>query len=151
MMRAVRANAVLGLGLMMLGFACATAEAAAPVGIEPMQAIFLAADAQGAPVAGNFVLQVNNVARSRRVYLNSERDYRDQRNVSVVMTQAVAADVERALGQPLEAALEGQCALVVDGQARRTRVDFSYAGRPSGKYYYRTQITVRDASQVQLC
>ena len=58
-----------------------------PAWIDPSSAVQLAAAAPRDGVTGVFAMTVRAVGRDERgVYLNSERDYRDQRNLTV--TQA---------------------------------------------------------------
>ncbi|WP_431635713.1 hypothetical protein ACQVBX_17395 [Dyella sp. KULCS107] len=117
--------------------------------IDPSQAVQLAAAAAPRGVSGVFALTVQATARPGPLYLNSERDYRDQRDLTVVVLPAAAkALAERLHGEP-ERALRGRRILVA-GWARRVRIDFLADGRPSGKYYYQTHVLVTDATQIQL-
>ena len=101
-------------------------------------------------VAGTFVLQVRATGTDDgRVYLNSETDYRDQRNLTIAITPAAAGALTARLGAPPAAALAGQ-RIVVDGVATRVRIDFTVDGHPSGKYYYQTQVQVTDAAQIRV-
>ena len=117
--------------------------------IDPSQAVQLAAAAAPRGVSGVFALTVQATARPGPLYLNSERDYRDPRNLTaVVLPEAAAALAQRLHGEP-ERELRGRRILVA-GQARRVRIDFVVDGRPSGKYYYQTHVVVSDAAQIQL-
>lgn len=94
------------------------------------------------------------VRRSEQVgpnyFLGSEADYRDPRNLGIRLTRSAQASLRKSLGGDLGAALEGKRLLVL-GSAKRVRVDFvDGRGRPSGKYYYQTQVAVMDARQVQI-
>ena len=118
--------------------------------LQPAQAIQLAADAAPRGVRGTFVLQVRGTGTDDgRVYLNSETDYRDQRNLTIAITPAAAGALTARLGAPPAAALAGQ-RIVVDGVATRVRIDFTVDGHPSGKYYYQTQVQVTDAAQIRV-
>ncbi|TDK31001.1 hypothetical protein [Luteimonas terrae] len=118
--------------------------------LQPPQAIQLAADAAPRGVAGVFAMQVKAVgATGHVVYLNSEADYRDQRNLTVAVSQAAARQLEARLGAPLTRALDRQ-RILVRGAARRVRIDFVTEGVLSGKYYYQTHVRVTDAAQIQL-
>jgi len=118
--------------------------------LQPPQAIQLAADAAPRGVAGVFVMRVKAVgATDHVVYLNSETDYRDQRNLTVAVSPAAARQLEARLGAPLARALDRQ-RILVRGAARRVRIDFVSEDVPSGKYYYQTQVRVTDAAQIQL-
>lgn len=118
--------------------------------IDPMHAVHLAAAAQGRPVAGVFALTVRATDRAEgRVFLNSERDYRDPRNLCIVMTEATARELAAQLGGDPVARLRGK-RIQVTGEARRTRIDFLHDGAPTGKYYYQTHVRVTRAAQLRL-
>ncbi|MGN6739196.1 hypothetical protein [Dyella sp.] len=117
--------------------------------IDPSQAVPLAAVAAPRGVSGVFALTVQATARPVPRYLNSERDYRDQRDLTVVvLTAATEALAERLHGEP-EHVLRGR-RIRVAGWAKRMRIDFLADGRPSGKYYYQTHVLVTDATRIQL-
>jgi hypothetical protein len=117
--------------------------------ITPRDAIWTAAQAEGRPVTGCFELTVQAVGDDRDgVYLNSERDYRDPRNVTVRLTHAGARDLRDALGgATLGDALVGK-PLTVDGTVVRQRILFTSGGRPTGRYYYQTHVRVGDVRQI---
>lgn len=146
----IRSGVLLGLALGLA--ACAGTGPAAEDArwLQPAQAIQLAADAAPRGVTGTFVLQVRGTGSDDgRVYLNSETDYRDQRNLTIAITPAAAGALTARLGAPPAAALAGQ-RIVVDGVATRVRIDFTVDGHPSGKYYYQTQVQVTDAAQIRV-
>ena len=118
--------------------------------LQPAQAIQLAADAAPRGAAGTFSMQVNAIGhQDGATYLNSEADYRDQRNLTVALSPAAARDLELRLGEPLAVALQRK-RILVQGEARRVRIDFTTAGQPTGKYYYQTHVRVTDAARIQL-
>ncbi|MCD9097497.1 hypothetical protein LU699_08635 [Luteimonas fraxinea] len=118
--------------------------------LQPAQAIQLAADAAPRGAAGTFSMQVNAIGhQDGATYLNSETDYRDQRNLTVALTPAAARQLELRLGEPLAVALEHK-RILVQGAATRVRINFTTAGQPTGKYYYQTHVRVTDAAQIQL-
>lgn len=118
--------------------------------LQPPQAIQLAADAAPRSVAGMFSMRVSTIGESGgAVYLNSETDYRDQRNLTVALSPGAARQLEQRLGAPLARALDRQ-RILVRGSARRVRIDFMAGDEPSGKYYYQTHVRVSDAAQIQL-
>lgn len=115
-----------------------------PLRMSPAQAVMNAAE-MPAGVGGVFEMVVRATGRQGRLlYLNSERDYRDQRNLTI----AVGPEQERALaerlGGPVETAIAGKV-IAVRGVARKTRIDFVSGGRPSGKYYFQTHLNLRSA------
>jgi len=94
-------------------------------------------------------MTVKATGKTDRVHLNSERDYRDQRNLSIAIEADAAAALAAILGAPPERALKGKQILVA-GTARRAKIVFFAEGRPTDKYYYQTHVVVTKASQIQL-
>lgn len=149
--RVQRFNVIAGITLAAgLLSACASSAPGASSMVQPFAAIQAAAADPSRGLPGTFVLQVQNVSRlDAGVYLNSEDDYRDQRNLSIVVRRDALAGLEATYGAPLEKSLWGK-RLLVNGVAKRVRIDFTVDGAPSGKYYYQTHVEVRDASQVRV-
>jgi hypothetical protein len=116
----------------------------------PRQAIEAAADAAPAGVDGVFEVRVRTVGRSEdRVILNSEADYRDQRNLSIVLSPEAVQAIEAKYGQRIEDYFQGH-KLLVSGQARRVTIWFFADGERSDKYYYQTHVDVADPEQLKL-
>ena len=114
------------------------------------QAVMAAADAAPRGVAGTFRILVNRAeAVGPRLFLNSEKDYRDQRNLSVAIQPEALPLLRKRLGPDLRSALIGR-EIRVAGVARRTRIDFTNNGRPTGKYYFQTHVTVSSADQITI-
>lgn len=94
-----------------------------------------------------FVVRNVGVAGSR-IFINSEADYRNQRNISVAIPRDAAREIFRRTGRTdLRAALVGQT-IVVSGRARRVRIGYFENGRPTGEYYYQTHIPIRFGNQI---
>ncbi|MGY1531546.1 hypothetical protein [Luteimonas sp. A649] len=87
--------------------------------------------------------------QSNYTYLNSELDYRDQRNLSIEITTFAARELEAQLGAHPLAALKGK-RILVQGAAIRTKIVFFADGRPTDKYYYQTHVRVSDARQITI-
>jgi hypothetical protein len=99
-------------------------------------------------VTGTFRLTVRAAGhQDGNLYLNSERDYRDPRNISIDIPDALAAEMFARFGTPVETRLAGRT-LPVTGTARKTRIGFNLGGCPTGKYYHQTHIQVRSAAQI---
>lgn len=96
-------------------------------------------------------LQVNAVGKQNGItYLNSELDYRDQRNISVVISAAVLEKIETLFGGALDHAAAGKH-IVVNGPTQRVTIwFFDKDGKRTDKYYYQTHIVVSDPSQIRL-
>jgi hypothetical protein len=107
-----------------------------PLRISPAQAVMNAAV---------FEMVVRATGRQGRfLYLNSEEDYRDPRNLTI----AIAPEQERALTERLGASIESSVlhkVIAVRGIAKKTRIDFLTDGRVSGKYYYQTHLNLKSA------
>jgi len=84
-----------------------------------------------------------------RLFLNSYPDYRDQRNLSVAIDFRILPALRDRYGKDLKAAFLNHEIRVV-GIARRTRIDFTTDGRPSGKYYFQTHVAVTDPDQISI-
>jgi hypothetical protein len=99
-------------------------------------------------VAGVFEMPVRATGReSGRLFLNSERDYRDQRCLTIVISADLEQQLAARFGADVEQRLMGSV-IAVRGMARRVRVDFLDNGRPTGKYYYRTNLQLRSADDL---
>lgn len=115
-----------------------------------MHAVHLAAAAQGRPVAGVFALRVQAADRAEgRIFFNSERDYRDPRNITIVVHGDAVRDLEKQLGGDPVDLLRGK-RIQVTGDVRRVRIDFMQDDRPMGKYYYQTHVDVTRAAQLRV-
>ena len=116
----------------------------------PEQAVMAAASAAPRSVPGIFTMPVRATGKAgRRVYLNSELDYRDQRNLTVNIDQRAARALAARFGAPPEEFFKGK-AIEVRGAARRVTIGFFENGRPTGLYYYQTHVNVRGSSQIVL-
>lgn len=147
----MKGHTLIALPLMLLLGACATAPVPCGTaqGTCPMQAIERAAAAAPYGVRGRYVLVVRRVGRAQGlVYLDSQRDYRDPRNVAVVIYRRAQAQLRARLGGDLARTLMGHRIAVI-GRVRRVRVRFyDDAGHYSGKYYFQTHIDVGRGAQV---
>jgi tetratricopeptide (TPR) repeat protein len=120
----------------------------------PVEGVLLASEFAPDWVPGVFVLKVQGSGRGRgkeagQVFLNSEADYRDPRNITVRFTPKAATAFRDKHGVDPDAQLNGKFVLVY-GYARQVRIDFMQSGVPSGKYYFQTHIAVTDPDQVSI-
>lgn len=119
--------------------------------LSPRDAIFAAAErAPDKGLSGIFRFRVRAVGHDRgRVFINSETDYRDQRNLTISVSPDAARAISKLVGETnLEDVLIGK-EVIIRGTARRTRIDFISGGRPTGKYYYQTHVIVNDVAQIR--
>ena len=126
--------------------------------IVPIEAVQLAAAA--APdngVQGTFLISVKASGddKKRNLFLNSELDYRDQRNLTVAIERSAVAELEAKYGGNLKTYFIGK-QILVTGIARRVTI---YFGKPRvsavnfklrNKYYYQTHVSVMSADQIVL-
>ena len=117
--------------------------------IDPSQAVQLAAAAPRTGITGVFAMTVRATGKTNRVHLNSELDYRDQRNLSISVEPEAAEELTSRFGSPPDVALKGK-QILVTGTAKRTRIVFISDGKPTDKYYYQTHVAVTKASQIQV-
>jgi hypothetical protein len=150
-----RALAVTAPSLALLAARALAAQTGADAAaLTPREAIVAAADAADATapaarvVRGVFELPVRATGRQDgRLYANSERDYRDQRNLTVAIEPAAEAGLRERLGGDPAAALIGRRLRVI-GAAQRVTIRFSCGDGPSEKYYFQTHVRVFRADQV---
>ena len=118
--------------------------------VTSMEAVMMAAQVAPRGVTGVFSVHVlAGDTIDGFTYLNSERDYRDQRNLTVRILPKAAAELTRQFGAPLEATLKGKHILVT-GTAWRVQIGFYDEGKYTGKYYYQTHVIVERANQIQV-
>ncbi|QSX32329.1 hypothetical protein JYB87_11150 [Shewanella avicenniae] len=107
-----------------------------------------AAAATPTGVAGNYTFLVKAVGHdAHRFYLNTETDYRDQRCISIVMSVPVLKQLGINDSPSVERYFLNK-RIKVSGIAKRTQIDFTRDGRPTGKYYYQTHIVIERAEQI---
>jgi hypothetical protein len=120
------------------------------VKLAPHEAVMKAADAAPRPVYGVFELRVSRAEQvGPNYFLNSEKDYRDQRNLSISIGPRALATLRTKHGDDLRAALMGKTIRVL-GSARRVKVDFYSYGKRTDKYYFQTHVPIADARQIEI-
>ncbi|WBO21086.1 hypothetical protein [Sphingomonas abietis] len=118
--------------------------------MSPSHAVIAAAERPQDGQPGIFRLTVQASGRQNdMLFLNSEPDYRDQRNVSVALTRPAAAVLAARYHADPGDYLLGKH-LHVSGVAQRVRIFFLADGKPTDKYYYQTHIVVRDPDQLTI-
>lgn len=117
---------------------------------DTMDIIKAAADSAPKGVLGQYTLQiVATGSQGQYVYLNTEKDYRDQRAVTVALHPKVIAQLSAKYGMPPQEYFLNK-AIVVNGKAQRVKIAFLSDGKPTGKYYYQTHVRVMDISQLKV-
>jgi len=145
--------------LALLALCAPLTHAASDPPITPVEAIQLAAKA--APdhgVQGTFLFTVKASGENKRhteIYLNSELDYRDQRNLTVKIEQPAIRELEAKFGKDLKTYFVGK-QILVTGTARRVTIIFgkprvsAVNGSIRNKYYFQTHLPVVSAEQIVL-
>lgn len=116
--------------------------------IQPRAAVIAAADH---PISGVFRLQVRGAGRQdRRLFLNSESDYRDPRCLTIAIPGDVAEALGATLGGDPVVILKGKT-IRVNGRAERVMIRFSEnAAAPPNAYYFQTHVRIEDISQIEV-
>lgn len=121
--------------------------------LTPADAIRLAAQvAEDRPTVAKGVYQLRVQATGRdssNVYLNSEKDYRDQRNISIHLAKKVEKPLQEKYGQPALEFFQGKL-IQVDGEPKKIKIWFTYRGKRTGGYYFQTHIVVSDMDQIKV-
>ena len=142
----MRLLAVIAISL--LACSCSSVPTNSKGWIEPTDAIRAANDDPRYGDRGEFVITVKALdITPYRSYLNSEMDYRDQRNLTIRMPTSIVPDLEKRLGVKFQDLKNRR--LVILGVAKRNRIDFVADGKPTGKYYYQTHVHVDSATQIK--
>ena len=117
---------------------------------DTMEMIRVAAQSAPDGVEGDYTLKIKASGRQRTtLYLNTELDYRDQRNITVSIQPEVALQLFKQYGQDPAEHFIGK-SIIVTGTVERVKVYFVTNGRQTEKYYYQTHINVVDISQIRV-
>lgn len=129
---------------LLIGSCASPVPQTAQLRLTPAQAVINAAEMPRG-VSGVFEMVVRSTGREGgKLFLNSELDYRDPRNLTIDITPAVEKALEARLGAPVESAVIRR-AIAVRGVARKVKTIFTVDGQPSGKYYFQTHLMLRSA------
>lgn len=120
-----------------------------PLRLSPAQAVMNAAEMPEG-VGGVFEMVVRASGRQGGLlYLNSEADYRDPRNLTIVVAPGEEEALSVRLGGPVQTTILRKV-IAVRGIARKTRINFISEGRPTGKYYFQTHLKLRSARDMTI-
>jgi len=117
-----------------------------------MEVIRQAAESAPEGVFGVYILNIKATGEDERgiIYLNTELDYRDPRNVTVALHPKTLATFKSKYGTNLKDFFLGK-KILVRGKAIRATIVFSPEGKPPYKsYYYQTHIRVSSANQIEV-
>ncbi len=97
---------------------------------------------------GEFVLTIKNSGRQNsRIYLNTQEDYRDRRNITVTLNPSFQKQFKDQFNMDIRNYYEDQT-ILVKGVAKRVKIWVTASGRKPTKYYFQTHIEVNDLSQI---
>ena len=120
-----------------------------PLRLSPAQAVMNAAEMPEG-VGGVFEMVVRATGRQDGLlYLNSEADYRDPRNLTIVVAPVEEEALSVRLGGPVQTTILRKV-IAVRGIARKTRINFITDGLPTGKYYFQTHLKLRSARDMTI-
>jgi hypothetical protein len=137
------------LALMLVMIGC-TSTFQSPVYSNALDVIGKAAGSVPEGVYGEFTFRIKASGEQRNiVYLNTEKDYRDQRNVTIALHPKILPQLENKYGSTPKEFFLGK-SLFVKGHAKRVRIELLSKGRRTGKYYYQTHIRVDDISKIEV-
>ena len=113
-------------------------------------AIELSEEAAPEGVSGIYSLLIKQHGKQgNTLYLNTQNDYRDRRNVSVVIPKHVQEQFIELHGEPIEQTVLNK-SIMVYGKAHREKIWFFNQGKRSEKYYFQTHISINYATQIKL-
>jgi hypothetical protein len=120
------------------------------VRLRPEEAVIKAAQADVAGIVAVYevdVVRANEVGKD--IFLGTQEDYRDQRNLAIAIRPSAFKQLMTRHGAPLAEKLKGR-KLLVGGRARPVRIALTEDGKPTGKYYYQTHVVVTHANQIEV-
>jgi hypothetical protein len=144
---------VMALSLLFSLFSCASMPKDSVLRSEltAQDAIELSEDAAPKMAPGTFSFLIRAVGAQRQyVYLNTELDYRDRRNVSVVLLPEFQEAFLTKYGASAEVTLLNK-RVTVSSFAKRMPIFFYEDGKQTDKYYYQTHIPVKQLDQITFC
>ncbi len=107
-----------------------------------------AANAEGVTGVFEMIVQATGTDQ-KKVFLNSQDDYRDRRNLSVVLSQTITMAMLKRDGIEPIVDLKGK-KIRVYGTARAVKVWFYVGGIRTKDYYYQTHIELSDAEHLAI-
>lgn len=120
--------------------------------ISPYDAIHMAASAaeDKTKVEGIFSLSIQAVGnQGPNWYLNSELDYRDQRNLTISIAPQVVKELVNKHDKDMESIFKGKT-IQVEGEAKRVKIAIYDEKRKKLKpYYYQTHVRVTNIHKIE--
>lgn len=116
--------------------------------LTPLQAIKLTSESESNTASGSFEFKVKSVDQYQRMmFLNSESDSKDQRNITVaIRPNAISQLAEINDGEAGEWFMNKKIRVI--GEAQRQKIWVLHRNLNTGQYYYQTKIYVKSAEQI---
>lgn len=101
-------------------------------------------------VKGTFKFKIKAAAiKQNNVYLNTELDYRDRRDITVALHAKTIMKFTELYGSPPEEYFINKN-IQVTGEAKRTKIWFYSNGKRTHKYYFQTHVKVTSVNQIKV-
>lgn len=115
-----------------------------------MNLIALTEDNAPAGVKGTFKLPIKATGiQGGIVYLNTETDYRDRRNITVALHPKLKAAFIKKYGSSPDSYFIDKTIEVI-GEAKRMKIYFASKAKITEKYYFQTHIRVTSMKQIKV-
>ena len=115
-----------------------------------MNLIALTEEAAPAGIKGVFKLSIKAAGiQNSGIYLNTELDYRDRRNVSVAIHPRTVNAFIKKYGTSPDLYFINKT-VEVTGEAKRMIIDFYAMGKKTEKYYFQTHINITSLDQIKV-
>jgi len=101
-------------------------------------------------VAGTFQFSIKaSGIKSGVVYLNTEIDYRDRRNITIALHPKLISALTKKYGSAPDSYFINKT-IEVTGEAQRMKIDFVSNGKITKKYYFQTHLRVTSLKQIRV-
>ncbi|WP_143217423.1 hypothetical protein [Acetobacter sp. DsW_063] len=138
-------------GVLFFGSGCADKQLSNYNGnyITPQQAVMAAAETESG-ISGKFVMTVQATGYDAgNLYLNSEKDYRDQRNLSIKIEPELIKKLQSRLNEnPSTYYINKR--IEISGTALKVRIAFVADGEITDKYYFQTHVNLENANNIRV-
>jgi len=114
-----------------------------------MRIIELAEEKAPEGVEGSFTMYIQSTGRHGDVFLNSQLDYRDRRNLTVTIDEETGKKLSQIYGYPPEVYFLNK-KVKVDGSAYRAKIWLYINEKQTHEYYYQTRIYVTSPDQIKV-
>jgi len=114
-----------------------------------MQIIELAEEKAPEGVEGPFTMDILSTGRHGDIFLNSQLDYRDRRNLTVTINEETAKRLSEVYGSPPEVYFLNK-KVKIDGSAYRAKIWFYVNDKPTEEYSFQTRIYVTSPDQIKV-